>query len=450
MKIKKTAAVLLTGSLLGVTAYSSTAMPFQVQAKASYKVQVTKNAYVYTSKGKKTKTLYKKNKVVTAYRIRQIKGKYYYDLGKGKYIRTNSAKKYYYRTYTQSKKFVRTIKLYQPKDTKTVKQNAYVKRTVKQNTKTKKKTYSKWGTASWQAYTAPSVKGYTASPKSVAKETVYSWTKNKTVKVKYKKSAKKQTSKPTTPVKQSTPAKSDSSKKGSAPSQTPSKPNTNTKDSSTTDKKDSNTSSDKSESTPSQTPEKKLNPWNETKEKILQQQLLGVINDFRSQAGMKPLTYDNEFEELSNERALSKATYYLHGGDLNHDGIFDFFKKIESIEPSAIYTSESLSCYPIGLYDTDEEQINSVVTAFRKSYQEEKDDYEAMVINHTRTKITNPYGTFGHYTTIMLDKPETGVNMDTPNAEFADFPHTKLALGIGVASNPGAIDGVIGIVELAY
>ncbi|WP_154486405.1 SLAP domain-containing protein [Lactobacillus equicursoris] len=32
----------------------SAAVPAQVQAKASYKVQITKNAYVYTSKGKKT------------------------------------------------------------------------------------------------------------------------------------------------------------------------------------------------------------------------------------------------------------------------------------------------------------------------------------------------------------------------------------------------------------
>ena len=171
-----------------MTSYSAV-VPTQVQAKASYKVQITKNASVYTSKGKKTKTVYKKDKVLTAYKVRKIKGKYYYDLGKGKYVRTSYAMKYYYRTTTQSKKLVRTIKLYQPKGTKVVKQNAYVKRTVKQNLKTKKKTYGKWGSASWKAYKAPAVSGYTASPKQVAKETVYSWSKNKTINVKYKKKA---------------------------------------------------------------------------------------------------------------------------------------------------------------------------------------------------------------------------------------------------------------------
>lgn len=51
MKHSKAAAV-LAGTFIGVAGYSA-AVPAQVQ-KASYKVQITKNAYVYTSKGKKT------------------------------------------------------------------------------------------------------------------------------------------------------------------------------------------------------------------------------------------------------------------------------------------------------------------------------------------------------------------------------------------------------------
>lgn len=216
MKFKRTAGMLVAGTLLGVTAYSATNQPSQVQAKASYKIQITKNAYIYTSRGKKTRAIYKKNKVATAYRIRKIRGKYYYDLGHGKYVRTSYAKKYYYRTYKQSKTITRTIKLYQPKGMKYIYQNAYVKRTVKQSTRTGRKTYGKWGTAAWQTYTVPTVNGYTASPKSVASETVYSWTKNKTVKVKYKKNAKKAASKSTTPSKQSSSAKSQSGSKSSS------------------------------------------------------------------------------------------------------------------------------------------------------------------------------------------------------------------------------------------
>ena len=51
MKHSKAAAV-LAGTFIGVAGCSA-AVPAQVQ-KASYKVQITKNAYVYTSKGKNT------------------------------------------------------------------------------------------------------------------------------------------------------------------------------------------------------------------------------------------------------------------------------------------------------------------------------------------------------------------------------------------------------------
>lgn len=53
MKFNKAAAIVLAGTFIGVAGYSA-AVPAQVQAKASYKVQITKSAYVYTSKGKKT------------------------------------------------------------------------------------------------------------------------------------------------------------------------------------------------------------------------------------------------------------------------------------------------------------------------------------------------------------------------------------------------------------
>lgn len=94
MKLNKAATAAFAGTLIGAIGYSA-AVPAQVQAKASYQVQITKNASVYTSKGKKTKTVYKKNKVLTAFKTRKIKGKYYYDLGK--YVRTSYAKKYCYK-----------------------------------------------------------------------------------------------------------------------------------------------------------------------------------------------------------------------------------------------------------------------------------------------------------------------------------------------------------------
>ena len=235
MKLNKAAATVFAGTLIGVAGYSAV-IPAQVQAKASYRVQITKNASVYTSKGKKTKTVYKKNKVLTAHKIRKIKGKYYYDLGKGKYVRTSYAKKYYYRTTTQSKKIVRTIKLYQPKGTKVVKQNAYVKRTVKQNLKTKKKTYGKWSTSRWAKYKVAKVSGYTASRASVGAAKVTYKRKNQTIKITYKavkkaapkkkntKPAAKPSTKPSKPANSGSSSASSSNKPATKPSQPTSKP----------------------------------------------------------------------------------------------------------------------------------------------------------------------------------------------------------------------------------
>lgn len=134
--MKITSSLMLVPALLGAGMLAQ-ANANHVQAKGSYKVQVTKKAYSYTAKGKKTKTVYQKNKVATAYRIKKIKGKYYYDLGHGKYIRTSSAKKYWLKKSTQTKKIVRTIKLYQPNSVETQTQTAYVKRSVTKNMATK-------------------------------------------------------------------------------------------------------------------------------------------------------------------------------------------------------------------------------------------------------------------------------------------------------------------------
>ena len=438
MKLKMTATALVAGSLLGVAAYSATSQPSQVQAKASYRVQITKNAYVYTSKGKKTKTVYKKHKVLTAYRIRKIRGKYYYDLGHGKYVRTSYAKKYYYRTYKQSKKITRTIKLYQPKGKKYVYQNAYVKRTVKQNTRTGRKTYGKWGTSSWGVYTAPAVKGYSASPKSVASETVYSWTKNKTVKIKYKKNAKKRTSKPTTPAKQNNSSANQSSS-SSMQSNTSKQTSTNNSTSTSSNNSESssspaknNASSSTSNNDTSNTETPKFNPWNAKKEEQAIQGCVQVINDFRKQAGKQPLTLDPQFQSILTKRAESKAKDYWNTLDCDHSGWMELDKQMETIDPTIVSSTEDeeLSAFYVDAYTSDQEQINTVINTLRKGYQVEKEDYEAMVVNHTRTKIQNQFGTFGHYTSIILDKPETGVNMDTPQAEFCDLPHTHVSIGI--------------------
>ena len=218
MKLVKIASgVSASVALLGAGGAAS--MPqVQVQAAVKYQIRVSKKAYVYTSKGKKTKKSYKKNAKVTAYGIKWIKGKKYYNLGRGRYIRTSNAKKVVHRySYsTQTKKITRTIKMYQPKGVKKVIQNAYIKRTVKTDNKTKKKTYGVWSTSSWKKYKVAKVSGYTASRSSVGAAKVTYKRKNQTIKITYK--VIKKTNK-----KKKTSKKTDT-KHATKPSTTPSKP----------------------------------------------------------------------------------------------------------------------------------------------------------------------------------------------------------------------------------
>lgn len=69
---------------------------------------------------------------------------------------------------------------------KTVKQNAYVKRTVKTNLKTHKKIYGKWSTSSWRKYKVAAPAGYKVSKAMIGAVKVTSKTKSQTVKVTYK------------------------------------------------------------------------------------------------------------------------------------------------------------------------------------------------------------------------------------------------------------------------
>lgn len=192
MKLTKIAAgVSASIALLSAGAFASVVPQASVQAASKYQVRVSKKAYVYTSKGKKTKKSYKKNAKLTVYGTKTIKGKKYYNLGKGRYIRTSNAKKVFvrYSYSTQTKKITRTIKLYQPTGEKKVIQNAYIKRSVKTDNKTKKKTYGKWSTSSWKKYTVAKVEGYTANRSSVGAAKVTYKRKNQTIKVTYKKNA---------------------------------------------------------------------------------------------------------------------------------------------------------------------------------------------------------------------------------------------------------------------
>lgn len=213
--VKKTAEASAFIALLGAGAAVSANTAAVAEAASKYSIKTVKKAYIYTSKGKKTKKFYKKNTSLKTYGTKWIKGKKYYKLGHGRYIRTVNAKKPAKYSYsTQTRKITRTIKMYQPKGVKKVIQKAYIKRTVKTNLKSHKKTYGKWSTSRWAKYKVAKVAGYTASRASVGAAKVTYKRKNQTIKITYKlvkKTAPKKTSKP-------------AAKPATKPSTTPSKP----------------------------------------------------------------------------------------------------------------------------------------------------------------------------------------------------------------------------------
>lgn len=211
-------AIALLGASVPGTVVSSTAF-----ASSKYTIKTVKKAYVYDSKGKKGKKFYNKNASVTAFGTKWIKGKKFYVLGKKRFVLASYAKKTAaanYKYSSQTKKISRTIKMYQPKGVKKVVQKAYIKRTVKTNLKSHKKTYGKWSTSSWKKYKVAKVAGYKASRSSVGAAKVTYKRKNQTIKITYK-LVKKAAPKKTAPKKTNTkPAAKPSTK----PSTTPSKP----------------------------------------------------------------------------------------------------------------------------------------------------------------------------------------------------------------------------------
>ncbi|MCT6888160.1 MAG: SLAP domain-containing protein [Lactobacillus sp.] len=84
MRLKKViAAGLASVALLGTAATSVSAA----------KLQLVRKSYVYNAKGKKTKTVYRKDRKIKVLGTKKIKGKKYYRIGKNKYILIRNFKK---------------------------------------------------------------------------------------------------------------------------------------------------------------------------------------------------------------------------------------------------------------------------------------------------------------------------------------------------------------------
>lgn len=539
--VKKTAEASAFIALLGAGAAASANPAAVAEAASKYSIKTVKKAYIYTSKGKKTKKFYKKNTALKTYGTKWIKGKKYYSLGKGRYIRTANAKKPAKYSYsTQTRKITRTIKMYQPKGVKKVVQKAYIKRTVKTNLKSHKKTYGKWSTSRWAKYKVAKVSGYTASRATVGAAKVTYKRKNQTIKITYKlvkKAAPKKTntkpaakpstkpSKPATkpsqpastggnshsgnttkPSQPSTPAKPTS--KPSKPTTKPSQPansgssTSNTGSASSSGSSSSNnggmaaqykletkaatitpgTSYDstafkvKYQSTGKSAPTDviksvsvdnkapfdvsvgleygvynlkaspavgqsgtynvpvtvtytdgtketvtikitvlALNYWTDATKASARSKLLDEINDFRNAANVSSATLVStpEYQTYMDQRVTEKAKQLADTGTFNHSGqtLQDKF--------SNIHAGENIGAVDVNAGDSLDEQVNQFIAYQKSADQAEKDDYEAINIRHERTNITNPSGTVGHYTNIII-----------PAA-------TKVVIGIGTYTKNG-------------
>lgn len=98
-------------TLLAVSAMFATGVTTSQIADAST-MRLTHNAYVYNAKGKKTKSkLLRKGKTVKATKLKKIKGKYYWKIGKNKYVRKGNVGKI-------TKKHKKDNQIYKPQVTK--------------------------------------------------------------------------------------------------------------------------------------------------------------------------------------------------------------------------------------------------------------------------------------------------------------------------------------------
>lgn len=143
--------------------------------------------------------------------------------------------------------------------------------------------------------------------------------------------------------------------------------------------------------------------------------MLDEINDFRNAANVSSATLVStpEYQTYMDQRATEKAKQLADTGTFNHSGqtLQDKF--------SNIHAGENIGAVDVNAGDSLDEQVNQFIAYQKSADQAEKDDYEAINIRHERTNITNPSGTVGHYTNIII-----------PAA-------TKVVIGIGTYTKNG-------------
>lgn len=117
---------------------------------------------------------------------------------------------------------------------------------------------------------------------------------------------------------------------------------------------------------------KKVNPWTEEDSAALRQEILKVINDFHSQAGLPAVMLNNDFNDMLDARSLGKMKFSIKKHcDVNHDGYETVEKAIEEKTNGKLSPSETLTPTGLDEYESDKKQIDEIVDKYKSDMQGE-------------------------------------------------------------------------------
>ncbi|CCK86475.1 G6F3X5 (Putative uncharacterized protein) [Lactobacillus equicursoris DSM 19284 = JCM 14600 = CIP 110162] len=135
---------------------------------------------------------------------------------------------------------------------------------------------------------------------------------------------------------------------------------------------------------------------------------MSVVNSFRAKAGVKAVRLNSKYNAVLDKRATAKAKQYVTTGTYDHSGyesLPTYLNTYPIVKGKVYYHGgETLhACY----YDANTGNATSAMASaikstFTENMQDEKNDYQAIVVKKTRKNITNISGTYEHYT-MMVD-----------------------------------------------
>ena len=152
------------------------------------------------------------------------------------------------------------------------------------------------------------------------------------------------------------------------------------------------------------------NPYTAEKIAQLKPMLLALVNQYRAEVGADPLTMDSTYDTILDARAAQKAKDEGTTGTYNHSGFSDLPDALNKEEATDGYVhgGESLGVGQFSLYASDEDQFAGILNYEKMTEDDEKADYQAIVIDKSRDYFKGPSQTYRHYT-MMVDKKNTKV-----------------------------------------